>query len=84
MIHVYIKRIISEFGLIPSIMNLIDLCCDNNGAIIQDKEPAFHKHSKCTLRCYHLIREIIDKGNVKICKVSKLKNIDDSLTKPFA
>ena len=34
-------------------------------------------------RRYHLIREIIDRGDVKICKVHTDSNIADPLTKPL-
>ena len=30
---VWIKKIITELGIIPSITNLVDLYCDNNEAI---------------------------------------------------
>ncbi|KAI5409476.1 hypothetical protein KIW84_055060 [Lathyrus oleraceus] len=69
---------------IPSIVDPIGLYYDNNGAIAQAKEPRSHQRSKHILRHYHLIREIIDRGDVKICKVPTLDNIADPLTKPLA
>ncbi|KAI5425022.1 hypothetical protein KIW84_030993 [Lathyrus oleraceus] len=80
----WIKKFISKLGIVPSIMDPIDLYCDDNGAIAQAKEPRTHQRSKHILRRYHLIREIIDRGDVKICKVSTLDNIADPLTKPLA
>ena len=65
-------------------MDTIDLYCDNNGAIAQAKEPRSHQRSKHILRRYHLIREIIDRGDVKICRVPTLDNVADPLTKPLA
>ena len=35
------------------------------------------------LWCYHLIREIIERGDVKICKVLTDDNAADPLTKPL-
>ena len=81
---VWIKKFISELGIVPSIVDPIGLYCDNNGAIAQAKEPRSHQRSKHILRRYHLIREIIDRGDVKICKVPTLDNIADPLTKPLA
>ncbi|KAK8975285.1 hypothetical protein V6N11_046782 [Hibiscus sabdariffa] len=66
---VWIKKFITELGVIPSIADVVDFYCDNNGAIAQAKEPRSHQRSKHILRCFHLIREIIDRGDVKICKV---------------
>ncbi|KAI5396306.1 hypothetical protein KIW84_062498 [Lathyrus oleraceus] len=81
---VWIKKLISELGIVPSIMDPIGLYCDNNGAITQAKEPRSHKRSKHILRRYHLILEIIDRRDVKICRVPTLDNIADPLTKPLA
>ncbi|KAK8670607.1 hypothetical protein V6N13_037225 [Hibiscus sabdariffa] len=81
---VWIKKFITELGVIPSILDAVDLYCDNNGAIAQAKEPRSHQRSKHILRRFHLIREIIDRGDVEICKVNTDDNIADPLTKPLA
>ncbi|KAK9042723.1 hypothetical protein V6N11_017786 [Hibiscus sabdariffa] len=81
---VWIKKFITELGVIPSISDAVDLYCDNNGAIAQAKEPISHQRSKLILRRSHLIREIIDRGDVKICKVHTDDNVADPLTKPRA
>ena len=61
----------------------MDLFCDNNRAIAQAKEPRSHQRSKHIFRRFHLIREIVDRGDVKICKVSTNDNVADPLTKPL-
>jgi hypothetical protein len=61
----------------------MDLYCDNSGVIAQAKEPRAHKRVKHVLRCYHLIREIIGLGDVKVCKVQKDHSVADPLTKPI-
>ncbi|KAI5417802.1 hypothetical protein KIW84_042426 [Lathyrus oleraceus] len=81
---VWIKKFISELGIVPSIVDPIGLYYDNNGAIAQAKVPRSHQRSKHILRRYHLIREIIDRGDMKICRVPTLDNIADPLTKPLA
>ena len=60
----------------------MDLYCDNSGAIAQAKEPRSHQKSKHILRRYHLIREIVGRGDVKICKIYTDLNVADPLTKP--
>ncbi|KAG8482959.1 hypothetical protein CXB51_022006 [Gossypium anomalum] len=52
---VWIKKFITELGVVPSISDAIELRCDNNGAIAQAKEPRSHQRSKHILRRYHLI-----------------------------
>ncbi|KAL4272637.1 hypothetical protein GQ457_13G013470 [Hibiscus cannabinus] len=81
---VWIKKFISELGVVPSISDVVELYCDNNGAIAQAKEPKSHQRSKHIIRRFHLIREIIDRGDVEICKVHTDGNIVDPLTKPLA
>ena len=51
------------------------------GAIAQAKEPRSHQKSKHILRTFHLIREIVDRGDVKICKIPTDDNLADPLTK---
>ena len=80
---VWLKKFIGELGVVPSIANPIALYCDNNGAIAQAKEPRSHQRSKHILRRFHLIREIIERGDVKICRVPTDDNIADPLTKPL-
>jgi len=63
---------------------LFGLLCDNNGAIAQAIEPRSHQKSKHIHRCYHLIQEIIERGDVKICKLPTLDNVVDPLTKALA
>ena len=81
---VWIRKFVSELGVVPSASSPMDLYCDKSGAIAQAKEPRSHQKSKHILRRYHLIREIIDRGDVKICKVHTDLNIADPLTKPLS
>ena len=80
---VWIKNFIFRLGVVPSITNPVDVYCNNNGAIAQDKEPISHQRSKHILRRFHLIREIIERGDVKICRVHTDDNVADPLTKPL-
>jgi hypothetical protein len=80
---VWIRNFISELSVVPSLFSPMDLYCDNSGAIAQAKEPRAHKRAKHVLRCYHLIREIIGRGDVKVCKVHTDHNVVDPLIKPL-
>ena len=78
---VWIKKFITELGVVPSIVDPISVYCDNNGVVAQAKEPRSHQKSKHVLRRYHLIREIISRKDVKIERVPTDQNIVDPLTK---
>ncbi|VFQ86104.1 unnamed protein product [Cuscuta campestris] len=45
------------------------------------KEPRSHQKTKHIVRRYHIIREIVARGDVEICKIGTGDNIADSLTK---
>nr|CAD40526.2 OSJNBa0023J03.14 [Oryza sativa Japonica Group]CAE02400.1 OSJNBa0024J22.4 [Oryza sativa Japonica Group]CAH66059.1 OSIGBa0125J07.8 [Oryza sativa]CAH66155.1 OSIGBa0113B06.1 [Oryza sativa] len=80
---VWIKKFVSQLGVMTSTSRPMDLYCDNSGAIAQAKEPRSHQKSKHILRRYHLIREIVGRGDVKICKIHTDLNVADPLTKPL-
>ena len=80
---VWIKIFVFRLGVVPSITNLVDVYCDNIGAIAQAKETRSYQRSKHILRRFHLIREIIERGDVKICRVHTDDNVADPLTKPL-
>ena len=67
--------------VIPNPSSSVSLFFDNTGAIAQAKEPRSHNKSKHILRRYHLIREIIDRGDVKINYIPTGDNAADPLTK---
>ena len=52
---VWMCKFIDEHGVVSTIVDLIVLYCDNNGALALAKEPQSHQQSKHILRKYHLI-----------------------------
>jgi len=78
---IWMKKFIFELGMVPSIKELVPLLCNNNEVIAQAKEPRSHQKSKHILRSYHLIREIIERGDVKIEKVDGKENATYPFTK---
>ncbi|KAJ9545069.1 hypothetical protein OSB04_024776 [Centaurea solstitialis] len=81
---VWLRNFISDLRVVASISRPIDIYCDNSGAVAQAKEPREHHKSRHVLRKYHLIREIIGRGDVRICKIPTDENVADPLTKPLA
>ena len=78
------KKFIEDLGVMPSMKNPIEIQCDNTGAIAQAKEPRLHHRSKHILRRFHIIHEIIERGDVKICKVATENNPADPFTKALS
>ncbi|KAK1616076.1 hypothetical protein QYE76_021593 [Lolium multiflorum] len=78
---VWMKRFIVELGVVPSALDSLIIYCDNMGAIANAQEPRSHKRLKHIKLRYHSIREYIEDGEVKICKVHTDLNVADPLTK---
>ncbi|KAK8636771.1 hypothetical protein V6N13_124509 [Hibiscus sabdariffa] len=53
---VWIKEFIPEVRVNSNISDVVELRCDNNGAIAQAKEPKSHRRSKHTFKSFYLIR----------------------------
>ncbi|KAL0292650.1 UNVERIFIED_CONTAM: hypothetical protein Sradi_6981400 [Sesamum radiatum] len=57
------KNYIQELGVVPTIAEPVVIFCDNNGAIAQEKELRSHHRSKHILRRFHLLREMMGRGD---------------------
>ncbi|KAJ9539160.1 hypothetical protein OSB04_031893 [Centaurea solstitialis] len=78
---VWLRNFLSDLRVVGSVSRPIDIFYDNSGAVAQAKEPIEHHKSRHVLRKYHLIREIIGRGDVRICKIPTEENVADPLTK---
>ena len=68
-----------DLGAIPSTQLAIILYCDNRGAVANAKEPRSHKRGKHIERKYHLIREIVNRGDTKVSQIASENNLADLL-----
>ncbi|KAL0457698.1 UNVERIFIED_CONTAM: Retrovirus-related Pol polyprotein from transposon TNT 1-94 [Sesamum latifolium] len=75
------KNYIQELSVVTSIAEPVVIFYDNKGAIAQAKELRSHHQSKHILRRYHMLREMVSRGDVRIDLVSSEENIADPLTK---
>ncbi|KAL0451309.1 UNVERIFIED_CONTAM: hypothetical protein Slati_1109000 [Sesamum latifolium] len=81
---VWMKNYIQELGVVPSIAEPVVIFCDNNGGIAQANELRSHHHSKHILRSYNLLREMVNRGDLRIDRANSAENIVDPLTKPMS
>ena len=81
---VWMKDFITELGVVPSALGPMEIYCDNNGAIAQAKEPRSHQKNKHVSRKFHLIRQFVGEGNIKMCKIHTDENVSDPLTKTLS
>jgi hypothetical protein len=59
----------------------IMLFCDNSGAVAQFKVPRNHRRGKHIEHKYHLIREIVTRGDIVVAKIPPVENLADPFTK---
>ena len=78
---VWMRKFLSELEVVPTIKDPVPLHCDSNAAIALTKEPRSHHKSRHILRKYHLIREIVDRQEIKIKRVDTKDNMVDPFTK---
>ena len=55
--------------------------CDNSGVVAQSKDPRNHKKGKHIERKYHIIRDIVARGDVVVAKIDGANNLADPFTK---
>ena len=63
---------------------MTNIHCDNQSCIKMKENPMFHDKSKHIEIRYHFIRDMIQKGVVKLKYVPKEEQVADVLTKPLA
>ena len=78
---VWLKNFLSDMEVVPNMGKPITLYCDNSGAVANSREPRSHKRGKYIERKYHLIREIVNRGDVTVTKIPTLDNLVDPFTK---
>ena len=78
---VWLKNFLSDLEVVPGMNKPVTLYCDNSGAVANSKEPRSHKRGKHIERKYHLIREIVNRGDVSVTKIPTLENLADPFTK---
>ena len=78
---VWLWRFLGELGVVPTLESPIPVYCDSTGAIAQAKEPKSHHRTKHVLRRYHLVWEIMERGDINLQKIDEKENLADPLTK---
>ena len=78
---VWLRKFLGELGVAPSLDGPVPVYCDSTGAIAQAKEPKSHHRTKHILRRFHLVREIVERGDIDLLKIDGKENIADPFTK---
>ena len=76
---VWLNFFLLDLDVVPSVQSAITLYCDNSGAVANTKKPRSDKRGKHIERKYHLIREIVSKGDTVVSQIAS----EDNLAEPF-
>ena len=81
---VWLKNFLSDMEVVLNMDKPIIFYCDNSGAVANSRESYSHKRGKHIEKKYHLIREIINRGDVIVTKIPTLDNLADPFTKTLS
>ena len=75
------QEILLYLGVVRIEQVPITLFCDNSGAVAQSKDPRNHKIGKHIEIKYHIIQDIVARGDVIAAKIDSANNLTDPFTK---
>ena len=78
---IWLRNFLIDLEVVSSMEKPIHLYCDNTGAIANIKEPRHHKRTKHIEWRYHLIRSIVERGDINVLKIVSKDNLADPFTK---
>ena len=78
---VWLRNFLLDVKVVPSLQSAIVIYCDNSGAVANAREPRAHSKGKHIERKYHLIREIVQRGDVVVTEIASKENLADPFTK---
>ena len=78
---IWLKKFLSNLGVVRIEQVPITLFCDNSGAVAKSTDPRNHKKGKHIERKYHIIRDIVARGDVVDAKIESTNNLADPFTK---
>ncbi|KAH9752503.1 Integrase catalytic domain-containing protein [Citrus sinensis] len=67
---VWLCKFLQDLKVVLAVTAPLKLFCDNSGAVAQSKEPRNHKKQKHIERKYHLIRDIVQRGDVEVTQIA--------------
>ena len=78
---VWLKKFLSDLGVMRMEQVPITLFCDNSGAVAQSKDPRNQMKGKHIEKKYHIIRDIVTRRDVVVAKIDSANNLADPFIK---
>ena len=81
---VWLRNFLRDLEVIPNLEQPMLVYCDNSGMVANRKEPRSHQRGKHIEKKFHLIRDIVERGDVTVCKIKSEDNLEDPFTKTLS
>ena len=81
---VWLRKFLGDLEVVLDMDRPLTLYCDNSGEVANSKEPRSHKRGKHIERKYHLIRKIVQRGDVTVTNITSSENLADPFTKTLS
>ena len=78
---IWLKKFLSDLGVVRMEQVPITLFCDNSGVVAQSKDPRNYKKGKHIKRKYHIIQDIVTHGDVVVAKIKSANTLTDPFIK---
>ncbi|KAH9658932.1 protein kinase domain-containing protein [Citrus sinensis] len=78
---VWLRKFLQDLEVVPALTAPLKLFYDNSGVVAQSKEPMNHKKQKHIESKYHLIRDIVQRGDGEVTQIESQQNLADPFTK---
>jgi hypothetical protein len=79
---IWLRKLLT--GLFDLEMRATAIICDNQSCIKMTENPVFHDRSKHIEICYHFIRDMVQRGALKLQYISTDEQVADVMTKPLS
>ena len=78
---VWLRKFLRDLEVIPNLEKPMVVYCDNSDTVANSKETRSHQRGKHIKRKFHLIKEIVEHGDVMVCKIKSEDNLPDPFMK---
>ena len=79
-----VSHFLRDLEVIPNLEQPMVFYCDNSGTVANSKEPRNHQRGKHIEMKFHLIKEIVECGDVMVCKIKSKENLADPFMKTLS
>ena len=78
---IWLRNFLMDLRVVLVVQSAITLYCDNRKSVANSREPRAYKKGNHIKWKYHMIQEIVQRGDVELIKIASANNLADPFTK---